>query len=1188
MFLKRIEINGFKSFANKTEILLNNKITGIVGPNGSGKSNIADAIRWVLGEQSSKNLRGNKMEDVIFNGTQSRAKKPFCEVSLIFDNEDGRISSEYSEIIITRRMYRNGESEYKLNNSNVRLKDIIDITRDTGIGKEGYSIIGQGKIDEILSSKPVQRRHVFEEAAGIMKYRARKEEAEKKLEKTNENLVRVEDILAELNSRLEPLKEQAERTREYLSLFDRQRALDANIYLINERKFSERTNKLSIEISQTEAEINRISREFGEVADVSDELNKQLDEAMERENLLNEKSAELGGAIERLNGEANLIKERIANIETQIQSMNEEIESLTKSISEVDEGIESKQGLFDELNEEIAICDAGIANTEEKRQSLISLSEGHSKKISDAKTRQLDIMGQLSSRNSEFARINAEKEGAQGRAQELKDRLERTNADCAARRKLIEKANERVKDFSAEKLDVSAKINESNMLVMKNKEAEKSIEEKLSAEQGKITDAQGRLRLMNDLKSEYDGYNDSVRNLMKSIKNRPELKNRVIGTIAELITVPKEYETAIETFLGAQLQNIVVRDEYDAKALIEHLRREKLGRITFLPVNALKVTEFSNKELEKLNACDGFIAPAHEVLSYDESVAPAIEFVLSKTALTRDLDSSIKIMRELEQSIKTVTLLGDVTRPGGVMTGGSVNKRNFGLLSRDRIMNELSAGIMDMQSRIAEIKSQLDQKHEETERLNESMRHIMEQLKNIDISLAEERERIASYVSLLEGSEATARSLKNQITAIENEERTLDEDRIKIGELIKYLENASEKVIIELKELETGSEDNSKEISRLTEEVGDLRIRRAELSKEKQAFETERGRLLDEKEKNIAKIESKKRSIEGMSGQKNSLTQEQQNTEESIIEKKQELDEIKESLAQVGEKRRELRGQVVESQRATAEFQEQRTILMERRVKLDAQLDKVKTALENAQNKLWEDYELTMASALQYEMDISYTAAAREAEDVRARIRGLGPVNPKAIEEYQEVSERAADMTTQRDDLIKAEGDLEKIIDELLSGMRSTFAERFAQINDHFMSIFKELFGGGRAELRFEEGDILEAGIEIAAEPPGKKLQQLSLLSGGERALTAIALLFAMIKINPSPVCLLDEIDAPLDEANAVRFAQYLKKIEKTQFMVITHRKPTMSACNALYGVTMEERGVSRMVSVQIDKKKEA
>ena len=1185
MFLKRIEINGFKSFANKTEIILNNRITGIVGPNGSGKSNIADAIRWVLGEQSSKNLRGTKMEDVIFNGTQSRAKKPFCEVSLIFDNESGRIASEYSEIIITRRMFRNGESEYKLNNNSVRLKDIIDITRDTGIGKEGYSIIGQGKIDEILSSKPLQRRKVFEEAAGIMKYRARKEEAEKKLEKTDENLTRVEDILEELLMRLDPLKEQAEETRKYLALFDRQRILDANIFLLNKNRFSEKIEKLSKEISETEAELNRLTREFGEIIDESDKLNEELDNAIEQENTLNEQTSAINAEIERLNGEINLINERIANIEAEVLRTEDEISAFEESINDVEEQLSSVNDKITEIDEEIAICDEAIEALDGERSKLVSLSENHVQRISEAKTRQLDLMSQISSRNSELARLKAEKDGAEGRRLDLDLRLKKVIADKDQRKRIIEKSNERTSAMKAEKNDILSKINENNVIIGKEKDSVKKLEDEYSELSDKITDAKGRLKLMTDLRNEYDGYNDSVRNLMKALRERPELKRRLMGTVAEVINVPREYETAIETYLGASLQNIIVRDEYDAKALIELLRREKLGRVTFLPVEALKVTQFSKEDYTELKRHKGYIAAAHEVLEYSSDVAPAIEFLLSKTALTKDIDSSIEIMRAMDQAIKTVTLEGDINRPGGVMTGGSVNKKNFGLLSRERIMQEFKEKIAKLEDDAARKKGELDAQLQKISELKANAQADVEKLKDIEISLAEERERAASYISLLEGCEATERALNNQLTALDIEEKSLKEDTEKIASLINYLEDESQKIILVLQELESGSADNTKEISKLSEAVNDKKIRRAELSKEKQSFENECERLFADKSKNEQRIVAKRNSVATMASQSSTLMAELENTKERIESKKYELDESREASLEISERRRELRSLVVESQRATNEFQEQKTVLMERRLKLENQKEKVDIALENSEVKIWEDYELTYAAAELLKTDISYTAAVREVEDVRASIRALGSINPKAIEEYEEVSTRVNDMQTQRDDLIKAKDDLDKVINGLLSNMRDTFEDKFEQINVHFKSIFRELFGGGRAELYFEDGDILEAGIEIAAEPPGKKLQSLSLLSGGERALTAIALLFAMIRINPSPVCLLDEIDAPLDEANAVRFAEYLIKIVETQFMVITHRKPTMTACNALYGVTMEEKGVSRMVSVQIDKK---
>lgn len=1183
MFLKRIEINGFKSFANKTEILLNNRITGIVGPNGSGKSNIADAIRWVLGEQSSKNLRGTKMEDVIFNGTQSRAKKPFCEVSLIFDNEDGKINSEYAEITITRKMFRNGESEYKINNASVRLKDVIDITRDTGIGKEGYSIIGQGKIDEILSSKPLQRRRVFEEAAGIMKYRARKEESERKLEKTDENLTRVEDILEELNSRLEPLKVQAEQTRKYLALFDRQRVLDANIFLLNNGRFGEKAKKLSIEISQVEGDINRLMREFGDISLESDKLNEQLDEAIEKENELNEKASNINGEIERLLGQANLIEEKIKNIESEIFRTNDEIQAFSQGIEELKASMNTKEEKLEEITDEISICDEELSVLEAKRDELTVNAQAHLDKISKIKAHQLDLMSQGSSRKSELARLSAEKEGSKSRIEDIESRLQRVIKDKEQRQKLVQNEQARIRQINEDKLSIARRINENNAVIANEKQTARELEEEYNSVMAKLTDGKGRLKLMTDLKNEYEGYNDSVRNLMKAVKSRPEHKRKIIGTVAELIHVPKEYETAIETFLGGSLQNIVVKDEYAAKDLIELLREEKLGRVTFLPVDALKVSYFSAEDMRKLKNHEGYIASAHEVIKYGDNVAPAIEFLLSKTALTKDLDSSIKIMRSFDQTIKTLTLSGDIMRPGGIMTGGSVNKKNFGLLSRERLMSEMETLVKEYEARAEKQHEAMLLQQKVIDDLKAAASGDIEELKKLDISLAESRERVASYTSLIEGCEANERTLKNQISAEKMESQAMEEDCEKLSKLIAYLEAQAKEVEASLAELEQGNTDNSKEINRLSEEINGKKIRKAELSKENQAFNAERDRLTNEINRDNLRIEAKNASVQNLLSQNEGLKAELLEMRRLVEDKREELEMTKEISLEAGERRKDLRALVVEKQKQSSDFQEQRTMLMEKRVKLESQLERVNLALENAQTKLWEDYELTYASAESLKIEINYTNAVKEVEDVRSKIRALGSINPNAIEEFEEVNGRATQMQLQRDDLIKAKEDLAKVIDNLMSNMKTTFEERFDQINENFKRIFKELFGGGRAELYFEEGDILEAGIEIAAEPPGKKLQQLSLLSGGERALTAIALLFAMIKINPSPVCLLDEIDAPLDEANAVQFASYLTKINETQFMVITHRKPTMTACNALYGVTMEEKGVSRMVSVQID-----
>jgi len=688
LLLKKIVINGFKSFANKTEFLIEPGITGIVGPNGSGKSNIADAIRWVLGEQSSKNLRGVKMEDVIFNGTQNRAKKAYCEVSLYFDNEDMRIKCDYSEIVITRRMYRSGESEYKINNSIVRLKDILDIIRDTGIGKEGYSIIGQGKIDEILASKPVARRKVFEEAAGVMKFRARKEEAERKLARTDENLVRIEDVVDELTNQLEPMREQAELTREYLTLYDRLRFLDANIFLTHHERLNDKAQKLKAELADIEAEIGSGAGDLEESAKRLAALNERLEELEAEAETLSARVANCTQEVERLKGEINLEEERKANAIAEEARLKLEIEAKESDIARL--GAEREQ-YVEKLSviknsAEAAELDNVIAALNEK-QTAYANKESELKAIRE----QMDKMrADIAALNQNIIASSADMAGAAARRDELFRRMEEAVEEQSAQYSLLLDEQEKLRELSGDRDAAVAEYNGIRSAMLKQAEAIDKAQAKYNAAVEKRGALESRKKLLVELKAEYEGYSDTVKALMKEAKNRRDIKDKLVGTLAELMEVPRELETAIETLLGGALQNLVVETEEDAKYVIEFLREKKLGRATFLPTQALKVEKLKDDETALLGA-KGCIGVASELIACSSEARAAVDFMLARTVVVDELDNAIELVRKAGHTFRVVTLKGDVLRPGGSMSGGSAAKKQFGLLSQERAIAEVEA-----------------------------------------------------------------------------------------------------------------------------------------------------------------------------------------------------------------------------------------------------------------------------------------------------------------------------------------------------------------------------------------------------------------------------------------------------------------------------------------------------------------
>ena len=1181
MYLKRIEINGFKSFANKTEIILDHTVTGVVGPNGSGKSNIADAIRWVLGEQSSKNLRGAKMEDVIFNGTDKRPRKAFAEVCLVFDNSDGRMHLDYSEILIARKMYRSGESEYYINKNLVRLKDVIELMRDTGIGKEGYSIIGQGRIDEILESRPTARRKVFEEAAGIMKFRARKEEAEKKLEKTDDNLLRIDDILSTLTEQLEPLRVQAEQAREYLQLFERQKIVEANLFLYNFDRFTNRIEKITEELADITKELDGLKQESGDSAEEGARLNIRLEKANGELNIISQQIADATQEAERVKGMLQLLEERKANAgqETRrLQTAGEEQEKkrafLTEELMTLDEQKQETEHQLAEIGEQYELL------SEEQRVLQEALEEQKSE-VGKEGNLHAQILQQIAEGQSLISAVNAKIEAIENRKKDIEESIAVIQKQEGEKNAALLAEQREMRNLKNDIAGIAGEINENRFKT--NKIKEKKTEADQAAEQAKsaMSRAASEKQLLLDLKAEYDGYSESVRNLMRTARTDQEIRSRVIGTLAELVKVPREYETAIETVLGNVLQNVVVETEEDAKYIIDTLRKKNLGRVSFMPLQALKVNHLDDTERRALSD-EGCIAVASDVLEFDERIRPAVEFALARTVLVKDMDAAIRTMRKANYSFRTVTLKGDFIRPGGVITGGSTGSRQLGLLSREHRLENAEKAYKAAQAEL--VRAQTAQ--EEIEKQLTAARAVTEELigklSQLEIESAERKERVNAIAESIEAGNDREMQLNREYTEADEEAAQLAEQRREYEAAQAELTAKAEEVKRRQEELAKRDDDRSETRLQLSEKIGNIRIRAAELNKELEANEANRSRILQEKASIAGQLEQNVNLLEQLKQQADGYQNEIAKHTVSLRASESALAGIREEYTKKEQERQYLQDRVQKLNQKNSDSQQRQTALYERKYKLESQLEKTQILKENSQQKLWDDYELTYTGAEELKTDINYTTASREAESLRARIRELGPINPNAIEDCARLSERADELTAQRADLSAAKEDLLKVIESLMGSMRETFGQRFEQLNEHFKRIFSDLFGGGRAELTMGEGDILEAGIEISAEPPGKKLQQLSLLSGGERALTAIALLFAMISINPSPLCLFDEIDAPLDEGNARLFAEYLRKIENTQFLIVTHRKSTMATCDSLYGVAMEEKGVSKLVSVKL------
>lgn len=1183
MFLKRIEMSGFKSFPEKTEIDLQGLITGVVGPNGSGKSNVSDAVRWVLGEQSAKALRGSVMQDVIFAGTQSRKPRSFCEVSLTFDNADSRVGMEFTEIQVTRKLYRSGEGEYFINGAKCRLKDILTMFRDTGVGREGYSIIGQGRIDDILSEKSTDRRRVFEEASGIMKYRVRKEEAERKLERTRFNLVRVEDILAEQSQRVAPLKSQADDAAAYLEVAARLKHLDINLFLHNYDRTKERIEKLTQsrqelldERAMLEREIEKLTqRQAGEQSSIR-ELEHVGDEISEK---LSGSMAE----IERTEGEIRLCEERIAHIGQDAHRISQEIADAEEKKKENNERRSSNSVQAEKEEKELAVQRTRIDALSAELNELTGTFQDKLKRIEAIQNAKLKSIEQLGDIKNQIFALEEKQRNAVQRTDEIDQRIEKAKAEQQAVRQSLRTAEDELSRLTAESAKLrdafNTKVFTSRQLETDNVQKQKEIGEV----RRDLAGCAAAARLLSDMRSSFEGYSESVRKLMLSAKKNADLSRRIIGVVADCMRVPAKYETAVEACLGAALQNIIVDDEYDAKALIEHLREHRMGRVTFLPLKALSPRLLTEKERDDINE-NGVYGVASELISCEDKAQPAIDFLLGRTVIVEDADTAIRVMRNCGYAFRVVTLEGDVFNPGGSITGGSLRRESGGLLSRERREEELKQREKELETRISELEIALKRQEEEREKLTGEIEQARGALHDNEIAVAAVKEKqqslsastaeAASSLSVLQAEKDRA------LAGIEEARAELERVTEQQSEIQQSSDTEREEFVL----MEAEYNRNAELIEEKKRQLHEAEIRIAELFRENAAVLSDNMRLGQELAELERSVSAKKKTLELNAESEENLKQLKAELEALLAQKTANLETIKLQQGDMQKNRETLQKGVSEREAQLAALRSQVEELADKRLRMEVAAEKADAGLVAAQNRLWETYQLTYANALPERALINVGEAQAEVEQLRERLRDMGNINPNAIQEYQELTERITSLTTQKDDLIKAEQDLHQLIASLLSEMRRTFRNSFEQINKHFSATFKELFGGGRAELILGEGDIMECDIDIVAEPPGKKLQRITLLSGGERALTAISLLFALLKINPSPVCILDEIDTALDENNTEKFAEYLSRYSNNmQFIVISHRKPTMSVCDSLYGFAMEEKGVSKLLSVKLN-----
>lgn len=1183
MYLKKVEIQGFKSFADKTEIEFKNEVTAIVGPNGSGKSNISDAIRWVLGEQSIKNLRGNKMEDVIFSGTDKRRPLGYAEVTITFDNKSGAIPVEYNEVAVTRRMFRSGESEYYLNKSACRLKDIRELFMDTGIGKDGYSIIGQGRIDEILSNRPEDRRSIFEEAAGIVKYRSKKEEAERKLERTETNLTRIKDLLLEITRQSETLEVESEKAILFTKIFNRLKELEVNLIIRDIKKLDGQIKDIekeklliSEDISLIEKEktiieskynllkvdLEKMDREIEETRNLRFETVKSLESYKNQISLLNEKEGFFKKDLERLEIELISLKENLLNLENSHKEFKENRDLIISKLNNVNEDFNLKNNELTHISKFLDEKEKTIELEKNKILNLYNKSADTRSELNSILSFNENITKRIDQLNKDIQNIHNEKNSKGEKLEELlKEQLDLKEV-LEGKSKLLDSLKE---DSSAFELDY------------------RNILDSLKSNQIKLQGLTSSLNLYKNMEEGYEGYYKSVKNLILATKKSNDLSKGFLGVVADLLKVESKYERAIDISLGSSVQNLVVETDNDAKNMIEYLKTHKLGRVTFLPLNTIR----GNTLNININDMKEFkvLGLAHELISYEDKYENIFEYLLGRTIIIEDLDNAIRFASKYNHSYKIVTLDGEVLNPGGSLTGGSYGNNSISIINRKNKIVSLENEVKTTQEVLSDFEIKKGTLLEKIEKNNAILVKEEKLIKDKELELINQSNEIGK--------------ITNDIDRLDNNSVKLNEEIISLRSETGNLSSRKEILVNSLKNLEEETNDLKISVKKLSDEMVNEKLLKDELTNKVTSIKIEINTLensiknIDEKINNF-KIESdkikdlitdKEKNINLNNDEITNVNVSKSDILVSIETIEEEEVNISSSLEKLMETKENFMKNFYEEQERLKEINKKLGIMEKQKNNQEVKLTRLELYLENNYTRLSNDYEMEYEQALKFESPIGNVQnAIEEAKTLKSKIKDLGHVNLGSIDEYKNVKERLDFNTTQYNDLLESKEKLKDVIVDMEKTMRIQFVEALEEINENFVQIFSILFNGGKAALELEENeDILKAGIEIKAQPPGKKLQSLSLLSGGEKSLTAVALLFAILQSKPSPFCILDEIDAALDEANISRYTNYLRSFnDGTQFVLITHRKTTMEIADVLYGVTMEEEGVSKLISVKL------
>ena len=1180
MYLKRLELQGFKSFADKTVLEFMPGITSVIGPNGSGKSNISDSIRWVLGEQSMKSLRGTKSLDIIFAGTQNRKSLGFAEASLVFDNTDGTLPIEYTEVTVTRKIYRSGETGYFINKVPCRLKDVLELFMDTGIGKDGYSIIGQGKIDEILSNKSEDRRNIFEEAAGIVKYRTRKQESEKKLERTKLNLLRINDILAEIETNIEPLKMQAEKAKKYLNLREELKSIEIGLFIYNIEKYKASLEEIVKDEEIYNSQCNQEEGKLERIKQLKEELKSQIDEITLKIEEMSNIGFESQKEIEMLNSDINVANTRIANNKENSQRYEKEIEEAKARIEELQQEMEQKEQKKENLKQNKERFEKELNQKQEELAKITEKLSAKELEIQEYKSKVEENTDKKYELQSDINTQDINYENYEKRQKQIKGEISAHISDLDSTRLQKDEISKVFYEIDSKRNKVVKSLEEINE---KREEADKKIktfDSNINAYQSEMRIKESKLKFLIETEKEKEGYIKSVKSLLKDCEEIKELGKGMHGVLANVIEVPEEYQTAIEMCLGASLQNIVTETEEDAKKLVEHLRKNNLGRASFLPITSVK-----GKKLDKIKGHEkGVIGIASDLIKYSKKYEQIIMNLLGRTVIVDNMETAIKVAKQNAYSFRIITVEGDVINPSGAITGGSVAKKTVNILGRGREIEKLEKEIQKLKEKIEKLEEEKEAYEKSIEDTFEGATSLEKELQEIDITYATEKQKIISLEENISKIEQRLNKLKEEQSNLEKEKEQAVQNKQKIQEEIKNLTEETEDLMQKINEYTDLNKDDQKYIDDLNFDITNLKISVSSFDESETSIEEIQERINLELETNNKAILNKKTQID-------QIKQDNFNLEESIKETQEKIENIKEEVKNSGSKIEELKQERIDKNEKLAKQEDEITAkfkviedLKAQIVKVDVKKTKLQEDINDIINKMWEEYELTPNAIHDYKKPDNVALTQKKVNNLRKDLRELGSVNVDSIDEYKNLKERYDFMCEQRVDLEDTMSKLRKIISDMTNTMKEQFKTQFEIINKNFAEVFRELFGGGNASLKLEdEENILECGIDINVQPPGKKLQNMMLLSGGEKAFTAIALLFAILKINPAPFCVLDEIEAALDDVNVYRFAEYLKKFSNdTQFLVITHRKGTMEAADTVYGVTMEENGISKLLSMKL------